>query len=65
MAHLGDAPTQKKSENVAEHQILDLTALWDMQSVCLTTPKLQNGSSCKLDLLAHAEKRKQNGALQR
>lgn len=62
MAHLGDAP--KKSENVAEHQILDLAAPWDMQSVCLTTPKLQN-RSCKLDLLAHAGKCKQNGALQR
>lgn len=54
----------KKSENVAEHQILDLAAPWDMQSVCLTTPKLQN-RSCKLDLLAHAGKCKQNGALQR
>eukprot|EP00435_Cladocopium_sp_Y103_P068531 s968_g31.t1 len=62
MAHLGDAP--KKVKSSLRHQILDLTAPWDMQSVCLTTPKIQN-RSCKLDLLAHAGKCKQNGALQR
>lgn len=58
MAHLGDAPKKVKTSLSIKSWI------WLPRGTCkacLTTPKLQN-RSCKLDLLAHAGKCKQNVA---